>query len=40
MASTTQEIERLEGRIERLEEEVKKILNLIQPDSGDEKKEG
>jgi hypothetical protein len=32
MASTTQEIERLEGRIERLEEEVKKILNLIQQD--------
>jgi len=32
MASVTQEIERLEG-------EVKKILDLIQPDSGDEKKE-
>ena len=39
MASVTQEIERLEGRIERLEKEVKKILDLIQPDSGEGKKE-
>ena len=34
MASVTQEIERLERRIEMLERDVKKILSLIQKDEG------
>ncbi len=34
MASYTQMIEELEGRVSKLEEQVEKILNLIQKDEG------